>query len=56
MRTVAQLGGIEPTYPAFAYPKLDELATDHLLGMLDCRSVIREMNAARRSLESFFRI
>ena len=52
LKTLAPLDGIEPTNSSFALPKLDEMATDHLLGMLDCRAIIRAMEAARRSLES----
>jgi hypothetical protein len=52
MKTLAPLDGIEPTYSSFALPKLDEIATDHLLGMLDCRAIIRKMEATSRCLES----
>jgi hypothetical protein len=52
MKTLGPLDGIEPTYSSYALPKLDGMATDHLHGMLDCRAVIRTVEAGCRSLES----
>jgi hypothetical protein len=44
--------GIEPAYSSVTLPNLDEMASDHFLGVLDCRAVIRAMEATRRSSES----